>query len=149
MWHTESGANSFEAFEDATLFVVYSSTDEDAQIIIAGGSDTPLRIVKVFGPRGLMPIRWKSKDGARLGHADFQFETPEPSLDKLMAAYPAGMYRFVGLTGENRLLVGGVELSYDLLPAPQITFPSPGHRCPGEGAGRHLERRATCATAPS
>lgn len=113
-------------FEDATLYVVYSSSDEDAQIFVAGGADDPLRLVEVFAPSGKKVLRWKSKDGDELGHADFQFETPEPSLEGLMEAYPAGPYRFVGMTVEDETLVGEVELSYDLLPAPYIVYPQDG-----------------------
>ena len=125
-WPADVEAKAFGQFEDATLVVVYSATDEDAQIIISGGSEEPLRTVKVSGPRGLRPMSWKSKDGAGLGQADFQFETPEPTLEELMAAYPAGMYRFVGRTVENARLKSDVELSYDLLPEPQILFPEDG-----------------------
>ena len=67
-WHADVEAKAFGQFEDATLVVVYSATDEDAQIIISGGSEEPLRTVKVSGPGGLRPMSWKSKDGAGLGH---------------------------------------------------------------------------------
>ena len=40
------------AFEDVSLSVVYSASDEDAQIIIAGGSDEPLVMLRITGPGG-------------------------------------------------------------------------------------------------
>lgn len=113
-------------FEDTALYVVYSSSDLDAQVFVSGGSDDPLSMVEVYGPGGKKVLRWKSKDGDDLGHADFQFESPEPSLGDLEEAYPAGTYRFVGRTVEGEILVGEVELSYDLLPAPHIVYPHEG-----------------------
>ena len=122
-------------FEYLALYVVYSATDEDAQIIIEGGSDAPLRRVDVFGPEGLKPVRWKSGDKKDrknrkgdddLGFADFGFDTPEPTIEALMSAYPQGTYRFVGLTVDDERLVGEVDLSNDLLDAPQVITPQEG-----------------------
>jgi hypothetical protein len=75
-------------FEDLALFVVYSVSDEDAQIIARGGSEDGIRKVVIFGPRGKVRHKAYFKDKGRIGQADFQFDTPEPLLEDLMEAYP-------------------------------------------------------------
>ncbi len=112
--------------EDVVLSVVYSATDEDAQIIISGGSEEPIETVSISGPEGSVMLKAKFKDAGQLGQADFEFETPEPSLEDLEAAYPAGIYVIVGKTVEGNRLVSEVELSYQLLDAPVILFPGDG-----------------------
>jgi len=68
------GFPEFEEFEDVSMRVVYSATDEDAQIIITGGSDDPIRKVWIFGP------------GDRL-FASAQFK----DKGQYVALYPAGL----------------------------------------------------------
>jgi len=87
--------------------VVYSSTDLDAQVFVIGGSDEPLIRVTTLGP-GDVKLRWKVKDGASLDYADFQFESPEPSLPALKVAYPPGTHHFPGNTSEGNVLLGDV-----------------------------------------
>ena len=112
-------------FEGVEIFVVYSSTDLDAQVFLAGESDEPLTRLKAVGPAGVR-LSWKVKDGGDLGYADFQFESPEPSLEELEVAYPAGTYSFHGRTNEGTKLTGEAELSYELLDAPVPIFPLNG-----------------------
>lgn len=116
--HIETGE-----FESVAIKVVYSATDDDAQIIISGGSDNPIRKIKVFGPGYRLYLFSWFNDRKRIGHADFKFDTPEPSMEKLMKAYPEGNYRFIARTVNNKILFGNVELSHELLNAPNITYP--------------------------
>ncbi|OEU84875.1 MAG: hypothetical protein BA865_12305 [Desulfobacterales bacterium S5133MH4] len=97
-------------FEDLALFVVYSDSDEDAQIIARGGSEDGIRKVVIFGPRGKVRHRAYFKDKGRIGQADFQFDTPEPSLEDLMEAYPPGVYRIWGKTVNGDILAAGYPL---------------------------------------
>ncbi len=113
-------------FEDVSMSVVYSATDDDAQIIVQGGADDAFVKVRVTGPGGAVKLRVRVKDGADLGYADFQFDSPEPSLEELEHAYPAGEYLFAARTAAGSRLRGQVEWSYELLDAPVITFPMEG-----------------------
>ena len=115
-------------FENPSLIVVYSETDEDAQIIARGGSEDPIDKLVILGPHGTVHFKSRFKDGGRIGQADFQFDTPEPSLEELMDAYPPGEYRFLGKTVDDGALESIVELSYDLLDSPTIIYPENGDR---------------------
>jgi len=123
---TSAAKNPNLEFEDPALIVVYSVTDDDAQIIARGGSEERIKKVAIFGPHGTVHLKAGFKDGDRLGQADFQFETPEPSLDDLKVAYPEGDYRFRGKTVDGDILESIVPLSYDLLPTPVMTYPKEG-----------------------
>lgn len=125
-WPAQGFSQDIEEFEDATLSVVFSASDVDAQLLISGASDAPLKQVWIYGPQGLTPVSVEFEDGQNLGQADFQFDTPEPTLEMLQQAYPAGQYHFVGLTVDDNLVVNTVELTYELLPAPHILFPTAG-----------------------
>lgn len=110
-------------FEDPTLQVVFSATDKDAQLIISGGSPDPLSCVRLVGPGGTVPFSVQFHDEAAVGQADFRFDSPEPTLDQLKAAYPAGTYAFEGLTLAGKRLRSEVLLAYDLLDPPVLISP--------------------------
>lgn len=113
-------------FEDPHLVVVWSVSDEDAQIIGGGGSETGIKRVLILGPNAKVVHLACYKDGNELGQADFQFDTPEPSLEELMLAYPPGEYRFWGRTVDGENLASTVALSYELLNPPDILYPQDG-----------------------
>lgn len=75
------------AFEDVEIFVVYSSSDEDAQVFVQGGADEPIVSVKAFGPGNAVKLKLKINDADNLGYEDFVFESPEPSLEELEVAH--------------------------------------------------------------
>jgi len=114
--------------EDPQIYVVFNSTDNDAQLIIAGagGSAGGITALSIDGPRGTVAIDAEFVDGRKLGQADFQFDTPEPSLAKLKRAYPAGLYQFSATTTSNCKLRSAIKLSYKLPSAPVIVFPMEG-----------------------
>jgi len=112
----------FTAVEDG-----YSASDDDAQILIRAAADPQIGQVQIVGPDGTVRLKAKIRDGDHLGQGDVAFDTPEPSLGDLMQAYPEGQYRFRGRTAAaGKRLVGTAELSYELLPAPEILFPPAG-----------------------
>jgi hypothetical protein len=113
-------------FEDPHLVVVWSVSDEDAQILGGAGSETGIKRVLIIGPNARVVHLACFKDGNELGQADFQFDTPEPSLEELIRAYPPGEYRFWGRTVEGENLASIVELSYELLNPPDIHYPQDG-----------------------
>ena len=93
-----AASNEVLPFEDAMLSVVYSASDDDAQILIRATGVDPIGQVHIVGPGGTVRLKAKFRDGDRLGQADVQFDTPEPSLEDLMRAYPEG----VPFSGQNR-----------------------------------------------
>jgi len=108
------------------MSVVYSASDDDAEILIRATGVDPISRVHIVGPGGTVRLKATFRDGDRLGQADVHFDTPEPSLEDLMQAYPEGEYRFLGRTAAGEKLAGVAELSYALLPAPTILFPLDG-----------------------
>ncbi len=121
-----AASNEVLPFEHATMSVVYSASDDDAEILIRATGVDPIGQGHIVGPGGTVRLKAKFRDGDRLGQADMQFDTPEPSLEDLMQAYPEGEYRFRGRTTAGEKLAGVAELSYELLPAPTILFPPAG-----------------------
>ncbi len=105
-----AASNGVLPFEHADMSVVYSASDDDAEILIRATGDEPIGEVHIVGPGGTVRLEAMFRDGDRLGQADVRFDTPEPSLEDLMQAYLAGV----------------AELSYELLPAPTISFPPAG-----------------------
>lgn len=114
------------AFEEAKLTVVYSATDDDAQIIAEAGVADAMSCARIVGPNGVVTLLSKFDDGDDLGHADLRFDSPEPSLDALMRAYPPGEYVFEATTTAGAHLRSIVPLSYTLLGAPNILAPPAG-----------------------
>ncbi len=121
-----AAANPVLPFEHATMRVVYSASDDDAEILIRATGIDPIGRVHIIGPGGTVRLNATFQDGDRLGQADVHLDTPEPSLEALMQAYPEGEYRFRGRTATGEKLAGVAELSYELLPAPTILFPTAG-----------------------
>jgi len=115
-------------FEHPRLFVVFNSTDDDAQVILAGASESVggITALSIDGPRNAVAINAYFDDGRNLGQADFQFDSPEPSLARLKHAYPAGLYRFSATTSSKCMLRSELRLSYKLPSAPVIVFPLEG-----------------------
>ena len=59
-----------------SLAVVYSGTDDDAQLLISTGSHVPFDSLSVIGPRGTPVISAHFDDGSRrLGQKDLRVET--------------------------------------------------------------------------
>ena len=78
------------------------------------------------------------------------FDTPEPSLEDLMQAYPEGQYRFQGRTAAGEKLAGVADLSYELLPAPTILFPPAGETdVPTKDLGSAVVRARRSGTDPA
>ncbi len=102
--------------EDSEMYVVFNSTDVDAQLILAGGFEGGLTKVEITGPKGVVDIQAEFEDGRDIGQADFQFDTTEPSLGQLKRAYPSGQYRFSAMTTSLSELRNALRLSYKLLP---------------------------------
>lgn len=80
----------------------------------------------ILGPNAKVVHITRFKDGNELGQADFRFETPEPSIEDLVRAYPPGEYQFWGQSVGGEILASKLELSYELPDPPDILYPQNG-----------------------
>ena len=106
------------------IHIEYNAVDSDAKAVIVIDAGVGLSSVKVFAPNSRQVLYLTAKTTPNLGQTKLKVETPEPSLNEVKAAYPAGMYRFRGWTVDGDMIVGEATLSHDLLDAPVITAPA-------------------------
>ncbi|MDQ3698877.1 MAG: fibronectin type III domain-containing protein [Gemmatimonadota bacterium] len=112
-------------FAKLQFFFEFNSTDNDlgVQLLLDGDE---WRRVAGFDPgnRRIVDI---SAHGRlqELGLTELFFESAEPSPGEVLALFPAGTYRFVGLTLGGDRLAGTATLSHDFPPAPSFS-PSNG-----------------------
>jgi len=120
IFHTCSAiAAEVKKFEKANIVVEQNFTDDDAEIVIfAKGIDEGLAKLKVFGPSGTEILRLSVYDKI-LGVREFAVESAEPNVTDVLNAYPAGRYRFEGLTISGIRLEAVGNLSH-VLPKPAV-----------------------------
>lgn len=112
-------------FDRVQIFIEYNSTDDDAgiQVLLDGEA---WRFLRIFSPDGRVILELEGKRGlGQLGLTELFFESAEPSLDEVLAKFPAGEYRFEGRTIRGRILTGSATLSHDIPAAPSFS-PSSG-----------------------
>jgi hypothetical protein len=103
-----------------------NATDEDMEVVfeIVGG-DEGLTKLTVLGPDGTVMIDYASPDASTMGIRTFRFESPEPEdTDKLLNAYPEGLYTFSGTTVGGDKLQGKTKLSHKLPAAASFQQPA-------------------------
>lgn len=112
-------------FLEMSIILEVNETDGDAEIVVRAKADEGLKSFWLRRPDGKKVIDVasddKSKTDGPIGLAQVRFETAEPSLARIAAAYPEGIYEFRGRTIDNALVYGEVVLSHALLPAPAYT----------------------------
>ena len=112
-------------FANLKLFFEFNSTDNDLGVQLnLDGKDW--RRVTAFDPDDRQILQIMAHEQLReLGLTELFFESAEPSPGEVLALFPAGSYRFVGVTVDEEGLVGTATLSHDLPPAP-VFSPSNG-----------------------
>lgn len=113
-------------FDEARIFVEYNVADEDAEVVVSVDADLGLERFIVVGPHGKEVLRLQSKNTQDLGIRKIDLETPEPSLQAVLDAYPPGEYKFYGRSTDGQHLFSVVTLSHELPAAPHISFPLDG-----------------------
>ena len=114
-------------FELVTLYLEFNATDNDAEVVTVVDTEVGLKELKVIAPNGKTVVSLISKNTPKLGQASMVVETPEPSLDEIKAAYPAGVYQFRAKTVDGGdKIIGEATSSHTLLSAPVISTPSNG-----------------------
>ncbi len=113
---------------ETAIYFEINDTDGDAgvQIFLDGeGWDS----MKVFDPNGkkILDVRAEGSVGMQ-GITELFLESAEPSFEEqpladLLALFPAGNYRFEGMTMEGEILVGRARLTHALPAAPLLVLP--------------------------
>jgi hypothetical protein len=113
-------------FDEAAIYIEYNSTDGDAEVVVSIDADLGLERFRIVNPCGREILHLRSRHTDDIGVRKIALETPEPSLDEVLDAYPAGWYRFYGRAEGGQNLFSQVWLSHALPSAPTITFPLDG-----------------------
>jgi hypothetical protein len=111
-------------FSDAQMYFEYNSTDDDAGIQVFLDAEG-WKEVSIRDRSGTEMLEIETGGGMReLGLTELRFEGAEPSPAETFAAFPAGTYRFRGVTIDDQRLMATVHLSQDMPAAPVV---SPSH----------------------
>lgn len=124
---TSTPAADILAFADAEIFLEQNFTDGDSEVVIlAKGGDEGLQSFQLVGPNGVIIYNFDSpKNGQNIGGREIILESPEPSVhNEVLAAYPEGVYTFVGETVSGIKFKSTAQLSHALSAPASITFPT-------------------------
>jgi hypothetical protein len=112
-------------FDEARIFLEYNATDDDAEIVIEIDAEMGLEALTLVKPdgEGVMNLR---AEHLGIGLRKIALESPEPSLQEVLRAYPAGEYRFYGRSVDGVVLASSAFLSHALPQAPQLVYPVEG-----------------------
>ena len=110
-------------FNNAKIILEQNFTDQDVEIVITvRGLDDGLEALKVLTADGSPILNLSAKPSSLgLGVRDFSIESPEPGLAEVLKAYPAGTYRFEGVSTNGVVLRSTAVLSHDLPGPTKIT----------------------------
>ena len=112
------------AFKLASIHLEQNAADGDGEIVVQIKSATDgLAQIQVVAPNG----KAINLEGAkkRLGAGQLRFESPEPPLAEIKAAYPEGVYTFKARAVDGSSVRGTSTLSHTVLPSPAISYPAP------------------------
>ena len=118
-------------FDDAKIIIEFNATDNDIgiQIFLDGEGWEDVKVVNPDGQR-IFEVKGKGSVG-EAGVTELFFESAEPSLDdvpleKFLALFPAGEYKFLGQTVEGHKLVGAATLTHVIPDGPVLVSPGQG-----------------------
>lgn len=126
MTGAQQSALAAASFENVAIRLEQNVTDQDAEVVMDIKAGVGLKELIVTGPKGDRIVDLESKQNPRLGLMKFLVETPEPSLDDIIASYPEGTYRFRGRTIAGKKISGTATLSHEMPAAPTIVSPAAG-----------------------
>jgi hypothetical protein len=105
------------------MFYQFSQTGNDAEVTIGVESGKAIDVLAVDGPDGRRVASVRSAD--KLGLAEIELESAEPSVEEVQRAYPQGIYRFSGRAVDGTRLEGWIGLTHDVVAAPDFFAFSP------------------------
>jgi hypothetical protein len=130
MAYPQAGAVAEDGrFEKLSVYLERNIQDHDAEIRFeVTGGDDGLAALKVSAPGTRTVIELKTPD-SKLGIRSFTLESPEPDDDRIVRAdFPAGAYRFEGMTTKGESLRGEAQLSH-VFPKPAVfEYPRPDQK---------------------
>ena len=120
-------------FEQHDLFIEFNATDGDAGLQLNLDGENWKRF-RLRDPKGRVLVDLGAH--GRLsrppnGLSELFFEASEPPFTevpfgKFKRLFPEGTYRFTGVAGDGRRIVGSDHLSHLIPKAPRVTFPTKG-----------------------
>jgi hypothetical protein len=108
---------------DVEMFYQFSQTGNDAEVTIGVESGKAIDVLVIVGPHGRRVGTVQSKD--RLGLAEIELESAEPSVEEVQRAYPVGTYRLWARAVDGTRLEGRIGLTHDVVAAPDFFTFSP------------------------
>ncbi|MGH8186836.1 MAG: fibronectin type III domain-containing protein [Steroidobacteraceae bacterium] len=109
---------------DVDMFYQYSATDDDAEVTIdIESADNPIDFLVIVAPNGRTVASVQSKD--RIGLAEVEIESAEPSVEQVQEAYPQGKYSLLGRSVNGRPLLARVDMTHAVVGAPDFFNASP------------------------
>jgi hypothetical protein len=116
-------------FEKLSVYLERNVQDHDAEIRFeATGGEEGLAALKVMAPGERTVIDLRSPD-SNLGIRSLTLESPEPDDDKIVRAdFPAGAYRFEGMTTKGASLRGEARLSHVFPKPAAFEYPRPDQK---------------------
>jgi hypothetical protein len=113
-------------FTQRSMYIEYSATFNEAEIVVEGEAEEALERVDVTYPSGAPLARLQTRGTPGSCLAGFRLETGETDLASLWAQCPTGAYRLRGRAVSGRPVVGDAALSHECMTAPVITYPIAG-----------------------
>ncbi len=119
-------------FEQHDLYIEYNATDGDAGLQLGADAENWKRFT-LLDTKGnvLIDVHARGRLRRPFGLSELFLEASEPSFRKVpfrtfKERFPKGRYRFRGVAGNGRRLVGSDRLSFVVPRAPNVTFPTKG-----------------------
>jgi hypothetical protein len=122
-------------FDDARLEIEFNATDGDAGFQIFADAEE-WKQFEIFRPDGRRIVSFQTDGNLDdFGLTELFSESSEPAFTELPFAefkklFPAGNYRFEGVTIDGRELESAVKFSHQILDAPQFVQPQDGGTLP-------------------
>ena len=126
-------------FDDARLEIEYNATDGDAGFQIFADAEE-WKQFEIFRPDGRRIVNFRTDGNLNdFGLTELFSESSEPPFTELPFAefkrlFPAGNYRFEGVTIDGQEMESTVPFSHRILTAPQFIQPQDGGTLPADHA---------------
>lgn len=118
-------AKDCQPFAELSLVLERNATDGDTEVVVfAQGQDDGLKKLVIRGPNKRRVVAIEA-DARGIGLREFGLESAEPpELERVLASFPAGEYRFQGKSVEKDCLEGTATLSHVLAPPTTLLTPA-------------------------
>ena len=128
-WGEKHNKGGKMPFEEASIYIEFNSTAQDAGIQVALDAEAWKNLM-IVSPDGRSILALGGKGSLRkLGLSEFFFESDEPGLEDLplkdfLAMFPEGEYKFFGTTPDGEKLTSTATFSHAIADGPVIVSPA-------------------------